>query len=766
MQKVISGAFEHIRPLDKGKVAELIIRFLLSAATSSLRLFGAFSPFGVAFAASANAGGAGAVSIFGAALGYALSGDIMLTVKYLAILLLIRVTFAVLRNISFSESPWYPLCVTGVAFALVGFVYAFDSGFDAAAAALYVTECFVGAASVLFYRIALSPWSETSDGSYGRVSHLSSLIYLTATALAGLSVPLIFGVLSVGHTLAVMAVMLAIFKAGTGMGCTVAAAMGLTMDLTAGTNGIFTVSYTLSALLSGIFRKSGRLIFLLSFVCANALGVVWGFSVTGSAQPLFDVFAASVIFLLVPDYILSKLGAVFPLRASGYGFSRAREYTSRRIGLCSDAFSILAATASAVPPAVKRDDPAVIYDRATESVCRGCKNETRCWQIDYADTYDILNHLTPKITGEGRITAGDFPDRLTERCGRIHWLTSEINSEARAQRLRRRFRRDMNESREESAGRYGDIARVMNNLSRELSTGLKIEQNLERRVVKTLSTMSVDASAAVFRMRGGRLRVEIKSESLVRLRRTDGWLDELSRTCDCALREGESDDPTRLVLLSAEPLRITMGVAVQAKRGNHHSGDSFSGFETDDGSFCLVLADGMGTGDEAAKISSAVVSSLKRFIVAGVDPELSLRLLEHAMFLRNEADTETSTVDLLRLDAFTGDAVISKRGATASYLKRGGTVKKLGADSFPAGILSPKSGGTSSSFKVMPGDMLVMTTDGVTQGSGEDWISESVKTYDGGDAQSLAENILAAAKRKTEFDDDMSVIVIGVLERN
>ncbi|MBQ4426515.1 MAG: SpoIIE family protein phosphatase [Oscillospiraceae bacterium] len=755
LQKVLTGAIGRIRPIEKARAAELALRFALSAATASLRLFGSFSPFGAAFAASADVGASGAVSLFGAAVGYALGGDVPMMVKYLAILALVRVAFIALRSTEAAESKWFPLAVTFVSFALVGFVYVFDGGFGVKAMALYLTECFVGAGSVLFYRTALSSYSEAGES---RVSHLACLGYLAATALAGIAEPMLFGVLSVGRTLALVAVLLAVFKSGVGMGCIAATVLGAAMDLQAGTTGVFTMTYALAASLGGIFRKSGRLIFLLSFVCADAIGVVWSFGATHSAQPLFDAFAASVIFMLVPDHVLSKIGAVFPLRASNYGFSRARDYTSRRIGLSAEAFSILADTAGAVSGGDCADDPAGVYDRATETVCRGCKSELRCWQLDYADTYDILNHLTPKLTGEGRIVPGDFPDRLTERCGRIAWLASEINSEERALRLRRRFRAGLEENRVSAAGRYGDVAEVMRTLGRELSGGIRVEPALERRVVRALSAMSVDGAAAVFRLDRGRLRIEIKSESIAKLRRQEDWLEAISRSVDCRLREAESYDPTRLVLISAEPLRVSMGAAVQAKRGSRVSGDSFSGFETDSGAFCLIISDGMGTGEAAAKLSSAVVGSMKRFTCAGIAPELSLRLLEHAMFLRSEAGVETSTVDYLSLDTFSGSATLTKRGAPASYLKRGEIVKKLGSSLFPTGISAGEKS-NSASFSITSGDEIVMITDGVTQGSGEDWLIESVRAHSG-TPQQLADRILASAKRKTEFDDDMTVIVI------
>ena len=743
LQKVLSGAIGRIRPIDRAR--------------ASLRLFGSFSPFGAAFVASAKVGAAGAVSLFGAAIGYALSGDVPMMVKYLAILALVRVTFLALRSTEAAESKWFPLAVTFVSFALVGFVYAFDEGFGVRAAALYLTECFVGAGSVLFYRVALTSYSDTGES---RVSHLACLGYLAATAFAGIAEPMVFGVLSVGHTLALLTILIAVFKSGVGMGCIAATVLGAAMDLQAGTAGVFAMTYALAATLGGIFRKSGRLIFLLSFVCADAIGVVWSFSITRSAQPLFDAFAASVVFMLVPDYILSKIGAIFPLRASNYGFSRARDYTSRRIGLSAEAFTILADTAGAVSRGDVADDPAGVYDRATETVCRGCKSEIRCWQLDYADTYDILNHLTPKLTGEGRIVPGDFPDRLTERCSRIGWLASEINSEERALRLRRRFRAGIEENRVSAAGRYGDVAEVMRSLGRELSGGIKVEPALERKVVRALSAMSIDGSAAVFRLGRGRLRIEIKSESLPKLRKQENWLEAISKSVDCRLREGESLDPTRLILLSAEPLTVSMGAAVQPKRGSRVSGDSFSGFETDSGAFCLVISDGMGTGEAAAKLSSAVVGSMKRFTCAGIAPELSLRLLEHAMFLRSEAEVETSTVDYLAVDTFSGTATLTKRGAPASYLKRGENVKKLGSSLFPTGISAGEKS-NSASFSINSGDEIIMVTDGITQGSGEDWLIEGIRTHSG-TPQQLADRILASAKRKTEFDDDMTVVVVKV----
>lgn len=51
-----------------------------------------------------------------------------------------------------------------------------------------------------------------------------------------------------------------------------------------------------------------------------------------------------------------------------------------------------------------------------------------------------------------------------------------------------------------------------------------------------------------------------------------------------------------MTLLEAEPLAVSVGIAALKKRGEKVSGDRGSYFKTDSGVLCVILSDGMGTG--------------------------------------------------------------------------------------------------------------------------------------------------------------------------
>ena len=62
------------------------------------------------------------------------------------------------------------------------------------------------------------------------------------------------------------------------------------------------------------------------------------------------------------------------------------------------------------------ENPAVIFDRAAERVCRGCALCGLCWQKEYTATFNAMNDATPLMLERGRVMAKDFPVYFSSRC--------------------------------------------------------------------------------------------------------------------------------------------------------------------------------------------------------------------------------------------------------------------------------------------------------------------------------------------------------------
>ena len=128
----------------------------------------------------------------------------------------------------------------------------------------------------------------------------------------------------------------------------------------------------------------------------------------------------------------------------------------------------------------------------------------------------------------------------------------------------------------------------------------------------------------------------------------------------------------------------------------------------------------MGSGEAASAASELCAAFLERMLSAGSHVEISVRMLNSFLCARgNGSDDECSvTVDLMELDTACGHAVFAKNGAAPTYVIRDGTVYKLRSRSLPLGILHD-SAPQFLRFRMHPGDVVVMVSDGVTLGNDE-----------------------------------------------
>lgn len=744
--------------LDKARAIELGVRFLMGVLLGRVRLLGSLSPFGPAVVGAAPVGAGAVMTLMGTILGALTSRPFSQSIKYIAACTLI---WATLHFFAKSSPRWFPMAVTFGVTLVLGAVYVWDDGFALRATALWVAESSLAAGAVYFFDIAMSPFSP-SAGREQVSAHTASMVIFLGCLIMSLSSVSIFGVMSLGRVAAVVGILMVSFRSGLAPGCVAGAALGAAVDLAHAGPPFFLLSYVLAALIGGIFARSGRLWFVLSWASATALSVLWFWNQVRWIPALYESFAGTVIFMLLPDTVLARVGALLPTDPAGFGFLKAREYALDRVEKCSLAFRGLYDAARSRTGDAPRENVAEIYDRAGDAVCRGCPNSARCWQEQYVDTVEVMNNLTSVLEKRGSVELSDLPRHFAENCQRTERLVAAINAEARTFLTRRQYRWRLRESRGAAFEQYNCVSKILRDLATELDGEVTVETELENKLRKYLRGLAMDSSVAVFRVRGGRLRAEIRSGSLRLLTRDEAWLDKLSvvlgtRLCSTGVR-----DETRLTLLEAEPLAYLVGSASSKSPGEAVSGDRSLCFRTDEGMLYALLSDGMGTGSDAARISSGVGEILERFLTAGVAPEQALALLSDLMLLRSDEALESATVDLLSIQMFTGEARLYKYGAAPSYLKRGTSVRRLGASPLPAGTAVRRPG---MKLSLPAGAMLVMVSDGAISGGDDKWLRLYLASSTETDARKLAADILAESKKRPGDNDDMTVLVVAGEER-
>jgi stage II sporulation protein E len=174
----------------------------------------------------------------------------------------------------------------------------------------------------------------------------------------------------------------------------------------------------------------------------------------------------------------------------------------------------------------------------------------------------------------------------------------------------------------------------------------------------------------------------------------------------------------------------------------------------------------MGSGRAAGRESDLAIRLLEKFLRAGVQPEAALRTLNSALLLRGEEQGGFTTVDLCRLDLFTGEGTVYKYGAAPTYLRKGGTVVKISGTSLPAGLAEgERVDADATPFHLEPGDWAMLVTDGVTDGEADGWIRELFSRQELGSPKDLARQVLEQSGIHAAVSDDRTVLVFRVERR-
>ncbi|NLH00994.1 MAG: SpoIIE family protein phosphatase [Clostridiales bacterium] len=751
------------------QAAGYILNFILGFAMSNSLIMTNLAPFGIGIVGQAGADWGGICCLIGTCMGYFLLGGFDWGIKYVATATLVFTVSFVFRDTKVIKKSWFMPCIVSLITGVTSFLNTFEfiDGFPGAVSIF--TEVTLAGASTYFFASALTPMKTGSESAERRQA--VSILVLCSCLLMSVCSLEIMNVISGGRFFALMIVLTAAYKGGMLPGCAAGTSLGLAMDMAAGGEIFFSMAYAFAGLISGIFSKHGRLMFLVSYILSNTVAVLWTWGASLRIELMYEVFAATVIFALLPDSFLEYVGGIAQLPAPGTGESGLRMYAANRAEKISIAFRELYGTVFKSLTGTENDnDIATVFDRAAGAVCVNCKNKEDCWQKNFMDTLSIMNDATGPMLKRGRLVKEDLAERFTDKCLSHYTFISAVNSELRGLMYRRQFRSRLNENRIAAYGQYKELADIIDGVAKELSGAKGADPLAERRLKRFLRAMDIEADVSVFRDNRGRLRAIIESGHLGPLLRQGNYLEILSGVLGVRLCTPPADDEIsdrRLVVVEAEPLVASVGIAGIKKKGEPVSGDRGTYFKTDQGILCVILADGMGSGEDAARESISAVRTLEAFLKAGVDPAVAMKILNSVLLLKNGEEWGYSTIDLMCVDLFTGETCFYKYGAAPSFVKNGKTIRRVRCESLAAGICAGE--GSSPDIirmRLKPGNVALIASDGVMVEKDDAWLREMLTNSDGTDTKTLAKETLRAAVRQFGCEDDMTVLAVRVDERS
>ena len=141
----------------------------------------------------------------------------------------------------------------------------------------------------------------------------------------------------------------------------------------------------------------------------------------------------------------------------------------QRLRSAAEAFRDLYESLGRAPVRDLEENPAILFDRAAEKVCRDCALCSLCWRKEYVGTFNAMNDAAPFLLERGRALAKDFPPYFADRCVHLTEYLSAVNGELSAYLLRRQYRLRLEESRREARGQYAQMGELLSAAAADLT---------------------------------------------------------------------------------------------------------------------------------------------------------------------------------------------------------------------------------------------------------------------------------------------------------
>ena len=741
--------------------AECARRFVLGAALSRSEILSGYAPFALGWVGASGSGPGGFAALLGAGLGYFLGLGMLNGLRYVAAAVLVYATAFALFDLRVYRRGWFMPAVTGAVTGVTGFIYLSEAGWTPASVAGCVTEMALAAVACLSYRQVPDLLAEPEEVP---AAHRLFLAATVLVAFCPLSLP--FG-LSPG----VIALCFLVLPAGEGeepgRRTAVGAALGLAADLARGGVGLYTCALSAGGLLTEPARERSRFLQTALFLLAGVGTAAW---FGGTAVDAVQLLTGGVLALALPRPGADWLGRRFrteavPAFAPAPPPDGVRQTVQRQLGERAEAYRRLSQQLERQFQEKQAQPPAEVFDRTAERVCTGCALRKLCWQRDYRNTYQILRKVLRVMEERGFCRERDFPEEFTGRCLRIRTFVTAANEELCAWRNRRRFQVRVRESRKMAVRQFRQVSRLLEDTAVELGDILTPDTGAVTTVRRLLRGWGISAAVAVQRDGQGRRTVEFTGGELSPLAAAEGRR-RLSRALDMPLETGEltrTENGQRLRFRESPHLAARVGAAARPREGEEVSGDSGAWFRDERGTLWVVLCDGMGVGRGAAAESRLALRLLESFLRAGVAAETALYTLTGALALRAGEGLGFSTIDLLRVDLFTGDGAVYKLGAAPTYLRKKGMVNRLGKGTLPPGLGLGEERIDLTRFRAEEGDLLVLVTDGVADGTEDDWLRERCEAFRGDSPRELALALLEDPHARR--DDDRTAVAVQLIRR-
>lgn len=533
-------------------------------------------------------------------------------------------------------------------------------------------------------------------------------------------------------------------------------------------NSVYLVYASIVAVLFAEIRDFGKIIFfllscLIFFCTAILLKLSTIFAIMSFAVP-------PLVFLAIPTKFKILLENFFISGEENFIYKYASD---SKLGLVKSKLILMSNTLSLMQNNFKFllvgkiDRGMACKELAADIInncCYNCEYYKSCYMGNINKRTMIEDMIKKSIDYDG-ISFTDITNGLQSYCAKSSFLLGEINRIAKVYLSYETTMKTEDESKLVIASELQNFANIFFDFTKIIDNFSTINERLSRNLKESLLNSMVDVKeAGIFENSSGIKSVGIISTNEQILRKE--MLDAIYRVTKnrVKLKDVKHIEYSGLSFATFLPdSKLKISFSISSKSKENQNGDTAAIERLDENRYFIALADGMGHGEKANRISAMVLSLIRSLFEVGFNEDLIIQSV-NKLLLPAGLDNFT-TLDACIVDLENEVCTFVKLGSSVSVLKHKNTSEVISCESLPIGIIQNIKP-TITKKQITAGDMIFIASDGIVDAFGSidtyrSFINDS-KIFN---MKKYLDDVLSDAEfQNKKHPDDMTIIGINILK--
>ena len=357
-----------------------------------------------------------------------------------------------------------------------------------------------------------------------------------------------------------------------------------------------------------------------------------------------------------------------------------------------------------------------IYISLTDKICRNCPAFRDCFGPGREETLNEIGYIFQQIEKKRCVSSDMASPLFRKKCVYFQAFMEEMSWLYKLAYQNYYWENRLQSLRYSMHGQLAAQMRLISELKHNMETGSRLTKKERARLTMMLLSKKVLLLDGIeYRKENGWMESVLLVRAMPGAGKAGALCTVLSAYYQKEMKLNQEDfwlkkGINRLSFVEECSFHVVFGRVSCNKSGERVSGDTFSLINYSRQRAAMILADGMGTGENALLESKHAIEALENMIQSGMNEEYAVEILHQALLFQEK--NKFSTLDVAVLSLQTGMLKLIKAGGCSTFIRRKDHVERIKVSSLPPGSY----GGQQFDLKykkLYDGDMIIMVSDGV-----------------------------------------------------